>query len=417
MKKSITLSLLTATVLMAGGDIAPVEPTVETAPVNTNTLAYAFANGTVSGQLRAGYINYSHELAGEPDSFSTALGGQLKYETGRYHGFNLGAALYTSHSISWLSGEKSKDEFNEELSGGDHYDVLGEAYIGYAVNSFAIKVGRQLIDTPYADSDDIRMTPNTFEGVVASYGMGDLSLIGAYLTKWQGPDAEEYDFVDLLGPDADGLAMLAATYAVDGIEAGLWYYGADKTADIFYGDIIGTYALSEGIELIGGLQYANQSEKDNSGIEGTLYGAKVELVFSGITLGAAYNTLDVDDGKEYFGGFGGGVGFVNMDETTAGTFTVSQGADSYKLAIVYDFAEIGVDGLTAEYHYGHGEGNKNHEIDEQNFIVSYANNNNWDIEAIYSTIDDKLKDFGEDANGNPSDSGFDRLLVRANYNF
>ncbi len=417
MKKIATLSLITATALMAGGDITPVEAE-PVAVAEANTLADAFANGKINGQIRAGYINFDQKLSGEPTTFATALGGQLKYETAQYHGFYLGAAFYTSHTISSLSGDKSDGERNYELSGDDgHYDLLGEAYIGYKLNSFNIKVGRQLIDTPYADSDDIRMTPNTFEGVVASYGMGDFSLIGAYLTRWQGPDAEAYDFVDLLAPDADGVAMFAATYASDIVEAGLWYYSADKTADVFYGDLIGTYAISEGIELKGGLQYANQSEKDNSGIGGTLFGAMAELGFSGVTLGMAYDTLDVDDGKEYFSGFGGGVGFVNMDEMTAGTFTLSQSGDAWKLAIGYDFAEIGIDGFAVEYDYGHFEGDKLHEANEQNFILTYAQNEEWDIEAVYSIVEDVDKDFGEDASENPADGGFNRLLVRANYNF
>ncbi len=418
MKKTVqctTVLMIMSIGIQAGGDITQ----VEAAPVvATDTLVNAFTNGKVSGQIRAGYINFNPKLSGEPTTFATALGGQLKYETAPYHGFYLGAAFYTSHTVNGLSGDRSDKKRNYELSGDDrHYDLLGEVYAGYKLDRLNIKAGRQLIDTPYADSDDIRMTPNTFEGIVASYVMGDFSFIGAYLTKWQGPDADDYDFVDLLGPGANGVTMAAVTYASDSIEAGLWYYGADKTADVFYGDLIGTYAISEDIELKGGLQYANQSERSNSGIDATLFGAMAELGFAGVTLGAAYDTLNVDDGKGYFGGFGGGVGFVNMDEMTAGTFIVSQGADAFKVGIAYDFAEIGADGFTTEYNYGRFEGDKHSSASEQDFYLTYAHGETWDVEVTYAIIKDVDKDIGEDVSGNPADGGFDRLLVRANYNF
>ncbi len=414
--KKIILSTIAAGMLYAGGDIVPVEPEVKVVSP-TNTLADAFKNGKVSGQIRAGYINFDPELSGDTTTFSTAIGGQLKYETAAYYGFSLGAAFYTSHAVMGLSGERSEGKYNNELSSDTHYDVLAESYINYHHGDFNIRIGRQLIDTPYADSDDIRMTPNTFEGVVASYGLGNITLLGAYLTKWQGPDAESYDFVDLLGPDADGVAMAAVTYADDMFEGGIWYYGADETADVFYGDISMTYVLSDGVELKGGLQYASQSEKSNSGIDGTLFGAMAEVGFSGVTLGIAYDTLDVDDGKEYFGGFGGGVGFVNMDEMTAGIFMISQGGDAWKFSFAYDFAEVGIEGLGFEYDYGDFKGDKIHEAIEQNIILSYAHGDEWDIEAVYSMIEDENRDFGEDSNGNPADGGFNRLLVRANYNF
>lgn len=411
----VTVALVASTTLHAGGEIKPAEEiTVAAAP---DTLADAFKNGAVSGQARAGYIKHMPKFSGEQDLFSTALGGQLKYKTGKYYGFDLGVAFYTSHAIDALSGDKDDGKFDDGLTGIDgHYDLLAEAYLDYSYKDFKIRGGRQLIDTPYADSDDIRMTPNTFEGVVATYAYNDFSFIGAYLTRWQGPDAEEYEFIDLLD-EGDGVAMLAATYATEAIEAGLWYYGADKTADVLYADAIGTYAISEGIELIGGVQVGNQSEKNNSGFESTLYGAKAEISFSGLTLGVAYDALDVDEGKKYFSGFGGGVGFVNMQEYTAGTFIISQSGDAWKAAATYDFSEVGISGLTLGYDYGEFKGDKHGKAKEQDLVLAYAPSDDWDIELVYAKIEDVYKDIGEDALGNPADASFDMILVRANYNF
>ena len=412
----ILLSALASSMLVAGGDIAPEEPKAEPAPAN-NSLGGAFSNGKVSGQIRAGYLYADPELEGHPSPYATALGGQLKFETAQWYGLDIGAAFYTSHAINALSGDKSEGRFNDQLSSeAGQYDLLAEVYLDYNYERFKIRGGRQLIDTPYADSDDIRMTPNTFEGIVATYAYNGFNFIAAYLTRWQGPDARVYEFVDLL-EDGGGVAMLAATYEKEDLEGGLWYYHADKTANILYGVVADTYKLEDGLSLKGYLQIGDQSEIGNSGIDGTIYGAMVEMEYGGLTASFAYDRLRVDENKEYFGGFGGGVGFVNMFEMTAGVFTFHQSAKGWKATIGYDLSEIGIDGLSAEYDYGNFKGDIEHEANEHNLIIAYAPSDDWDLELVYSRIEDVNMDIGEDENGNPIDYSVSRVLVRANYNF
>ena len=368
---------------------------------------------SVNAQVRVGYIGYSYD-DNRAENSASALGGKLKVESKEWNGLSLGASFYSSHLIKDLSGNVDSARRNYELTSEENsYTIVSEAYINYKANNFSFKIGRQLIDTPYADSDDIRMTPNTFEGAVATYDKGNFTFIGAYLTRWQGADAESYEFVDLLDKDARGIDILATTFSNDYLEASLWYYGADKTADVIYADIITTYALSQNIEIKGGLQYANQSEKENSGIDGELFGAMLEVSFSSLTLSGAYNSLNVEANKDYFGGFGGGVGFVNMDEMTAGTFSISQSGEGYKVGVAYDFSQLGVNGLSLSYNYGNFKGDIIHKAHEQNFVLAYAHSSNWDAEIIYTSLEDVNKDFGEDE----TDGGFDRVLTRFNYNF
>jgi len=380
------------------------------------SVADAFKNGTLSGQIRAGYLYVDPEHSTLPNNYTTAVGGQLKYETGAYHGFSLGAAFYTSHALLGLSGDREEGKFNEEMADTSHYDILAESYLNYRYDNFNLRIGRQRVDTPYADSDDIRMTPNTFEGAVASYRWDDITLMGAWLTKWQGPDAA-YAFEDLVEGE-NGVAMLAATYSKDDLEGGLWYYHADATADIFYGDIADTYRFNDDLSLKGALQAAHQHEIDRSGIEATLLGAMAELAYRGLTLGIAYDKVLVDEDKAYFGGFGGGVGFVNMFEMTAGVISVHQDVEAWKGTVCYDFSQAGIEGLSVEYDYGHFKGDARHEADEHNFILAYAPSKSWDLEMVYDRIDDKHKDLLEDDQTHAHlDYSLSRVLVRANYNF
>ena len=384
---------------------------------DVTTLPDAFKEGKVSGQIRLGYIWNDPAADALGNNYATAIGGQLKYETASWNGFSAGLALYTSHAIIWLSGDRSEGKFNDELSDDPYYDILAESYINYRYEAFNIRVGRQLIDTPYADSDDIRMTPNTFEGVVANYEVNEnITLLGAYLTKWQGPDAT-YAFEDLL-ENGDGVAMAALTYAQDEMEAGIWFYNADNTANILYMDASDTFKLNDNTALTASVQFANQSELDNSGIEGMLYGAMAELHYADLSIGLAYDKVNVDNDSAYFGGFGGGVGYVNMFEMTAGVLASFEDIDAWKLSLGYDFSSLGLNGLSTTFDYGDFKGENDREAKEYNFTLAYAPSDSWNVEAVYDKIDDVYHNLLEDDQTHARlDYSLDRLLVRANFNF
>lgn len=381
-----------------------------------NNSTTTLANGTVSGQIRAGYIYVNPKVVGEATLSSTAIGGQLKYESDKLYGFQVGVAFYTAHAIDALTNEGDDGQMNDELFGENgNYTLPAEAYIDYKHEDFQIRLGRQLIDTPYADSDDIRMTPNTFEALIASYSYDAFSLMGGYLTRWQGPDAGSYVFGDLI-EDGDGVALISATYADDAIEASLWYYYADHIADIFYGDIASSYTLGS-IKFTGALQLASQSGREDSEIDASLYGVQTGVEYAGWTLGFAYDRILVDEGKEYFGGFGGGVGFINMFEMTAGVFTAQQSASGWKATLSYDFESFGIDGLSITYDYGCFKGEREYEAREHNLILAYAPSKSWDIELVYDYIDDREKNIAEERRGGDMDYSLDRVFMRANYNF
>jgi len=397
--------LLTATLLQANSQKS-----------STTTLADALSNGTVSGQIRAGYISINPKFVGDPTLNSTAIGGQLKYQSDKLYGLNFGVAFYISQSIDALTNSGDDGAINDELFGETgHYTLLAQAYVDYEYENFQLRIGRQLIDTPYAESDDIRMTPNTFEALIATYNYEDFTFWGGCFTRWQGPDAGSYEFEDLT-EDGDSVTLLATTYADDTIETSLWYYYAEHMAHIFYGDIASHSMLGE-FKFTGALQVASQSEIDDSGIDASLYGAKAEVEYAGVTLGLAYNRLRVDATKEYFCGFGGGVGFINMFEMTAGVFTAQQSASGYKATLRYDFEVLGADGLSITYDYGHFKGDREYEASEHNLILAYAPSKRWDIELLYDSIDDREKNIAQDSLGNQRDYSLDRVFARLNYNF
>ncbi|MCD4668001.1 MAG: hypothetical protein K8R44_05370, partial [Sulfurimonas sp.] len=129
-------------------------------------LKRMFKYSKISGEVSSIYSNYNNDNA--TDTYATAVGTQLKYELAEFKGFNAGVALSLSRDINAWSGDKLKH--NSELSSEDgSYAQLSEAYINYKYENFNFRAGRQLIDTPLADSDDVRMIPNTFEAYILNY--------------------------------------------------------------------------------------------------------------------------------------------------------------------------------------------------------------------------------------------------------
>lgn len=159
------------------------------AHVSANEIDNAFKSGTFSGQLRGAHVNQNN--AASTDTYGTAIGGQLKYETGTWHGVRLGVAAFISEKMNFASGDADKSELNSDLFdlNGDSYAYLGEGYVDYTADDYSLRIGRQKLSTPFADTDDIRMQPNTHEAAILTYnGIDHTTLTGGFITRWAGYD-------------------------------------------------------------------------------------------------------------------------------------------------------------------------------------------------------------------------------------
>lgn len=119
----------------------------------------------VSGQVRFGYTQAEDSAGAKVDA--AAIGGNIGYISPVWQGFNVGANIYSTNVLGKYDDD---DRFLDREGGpnGSGYTVLGEAWLQAAFNKTAIKIGRQLINTPFADTDHIGMIPNTFEAAVVT---------------------------------------------------------------------------------------------------------------------------------------------------------------------------------------------------------------------------------------------------------
>ena len=358
-----------------------------------------FSEGTVSGQLR---VMYSESP--EPKNvYATAIGGIIKYELAEYHGFNAGAAVYTSFDMPFASGDDNKRYTDLSSSQTDHTD-MSEAYVNYKYADLNLRAGRQVLDTPLADTDDIRMIQNSFEAYVASYTLAGIEFMAGHLAKWHGTDAGLDDAWLKTGEKGTNFGGVA--YA-DGLEFNAWYYNITELTNAAYFDLGFEYSVSEELLLHAGVQYLNESELDKSGVSASIYGALFEVVAYDIGLNISFNKSDKREGKESFSGFGGGTLYTNMDTSILDEIT----ADRDSLAIVgglsYHIKKFGF-----LYAYGDFNGDKNSlgkkmHVVEQDIGAGYNFNDEFVVALMYVDFEDK-KDSTNDWN---------RVQVMLNYNF
>ena len=135
-----------------------------------------------TANIRAGAVQIEDDSGAKSTTFS--LGGSLGVETKAIQGFSIGTTFYTTNPLF------GKDDEGMFLSStNDGYSIVGEAFIKAQLGKTTIKAGRQIVDTPYADSDDIGMIPNSFEGyTLVNQDIANTTIILASLDKWSGVD-------------------------------------------------------------------------------------------------------------------------------------------------------------------------------------------------------------------------------------
>lgn len=399
MKKTVLISLAASAALGASG------------------LEEIFSAGKIHGSLRSVYITNDYDAGGS--TYGTSVGGNIKYETAPWNNLTFGAGIYLSQKIGFAtgSGEHATTEIFDD--NGKSYAYLAEAYIDYTADNFTFRLGRQLIDTPFADTDTIRMNPNTFEAAIATYsGLDATMLMGGYITRWSGYDSgdDQSAFKRLGGEGSNGTVVLGIqNESIENLRLQGWYYSVDKLADLYYADATYTIAFNEQIGLELGTQFAHFSEgKDAAGIptniDGNVYGLKAELGIGIFTVGAAYNRGTNGSGKAPTNGFGGGPYMTSMEEWTIDGM---KDPKAYQLNASVDLGCVGIDGLTLSTLYGSFKSNPmNVKVNEFDLIATYGISETLSADITYATIDDR--------NGNAdggNNAGYDRFMARLHYAF
>jgi len=357
------------------------------------TLLYAlafsssYANETnllgklkVEGEVRALYSAISNDNSN--DIYATAVGVALSAKSQNEQGFNIGVAFRSTKDIKLLSGEG--ENLSDELSGKEReYTVLSESYLEYRYNNITLRGGRQHIDTPSADSDDIRMVPNSFEAYTALVEFDSLELLAGFMTKWQGADAG----LDSGWKETGDSTFAAVTLSKESLDASVWFYNIanrENASRTIYSEVTYSFNPSSDIAMSSTLQYLKQSQLKSSGIASSIVGALIEISGDDIYVSLAYNSSAKKASKSSLSGLGGGVLFSSMDSMILDEITQDRAVSALKGEFVYEYDAQ----LLWSYAYGNFNGEKNssgkrEHIVEQNFIVEYIAKENFALSLIY----------------------------------
>ncbi|KIM10192.1 MAG: hypothetical protein KU37_11475 [Sulfuricurvum sp. PC08-66] len=371
----------------------------------------AFSAGSFEGELRTPFIANASAL-GAID-YATAIGGVIHYETAPWEGLSWGISSYFSQrpSIGVGSDERYNGDFFDENNAS--YAYLGEFYLDYTYEALALRLGRMALDMPYIDTDDIRMHPNTFEALHATYALSPTTtLFAGYVTQWAGFDSgEDKSTFKPFTTDSYGTRFGGITdESIENLTLGIWYVGIDKSADIGYADASYTYHITNDIRILIDAQSAYFLQSQASGMEGLMLGGALHLEMGAFTLEAAHTRTYNPSGTSVSNGQGGGPYLSSMEEWTIADL---ENARAYVAGMALSGESLGVEGLEIALHAGRfADGSATVSIEEWDMGLAYAPTPTLSFEMVLVNVIDKLQNADEG-----SDASHLSLLGRVQYTF
>jgi hypothetical protein len=229
------------------------------------------------------------------------LGGSAGFKTGYFGNFfAVGATGYTSQR---LDGPLDKDGTKLLQPGQQPYTVLGELYGQFQLTDLIhATVGRRGFDTPFINTQDSLMTPNTFlvyavQGVADSADDSKSLRFGAgYVDKIKPRNAQDFESMATAAGAPTGVTrgvyVAGGNFKAGGLSIGaVEYYSAD-IIDISYTEIKYAFPLANRVTLRLSAQYAEQRSTGNDLLTGksfatNQYGLKAEVGFGDALLTVA----------------------------------------------------------------------------------------------------------------------------------
>lgn len=353
--KITKLSLIAALAIssaMAGGDIAPAEPAVETPSAEACN-----ANTTIDGKATLYYITDD----GSYDLFDS--------ESSR---FGAAATVNVSHKIiENITANITAVGFTNLTDDGGYYEgtetgaYFNIANITASYSDTTLVAGRQLLGTPMVQGYDWLLAPGSFEAyTLVNTSIPDVTLVAAYIDEWR-PNNSGVDFMEL---DGDNWTA-GASYAGEAFSASAWYYNVDALAY--------TQVYADASTKLAGIEVAAQyAGTDWDGMDDSdAFGIKASTEVSGVSLMGAYNNVS-DNVAGY-------VGWNGLYTNSWNTTVANSVGNAFKVEAATEFSDLSLTASYAYYEYDNAL-EEGHEFD---LIAGYALTDCISLDAIYSNTD------------------------------
>lgn len=194
-------------------------------PKRVDSFAKMFTEGMFYGRIRSNnfYWDWRDDskfkdfgVLNKKDNYAMGLGGSIVYKSADFAGFSAEAAFYGSESPVHMRDEEvgrlkaGKDvtsRRNVYTNGNWGLYTLAVANVDYKYSKTDLRVGRVMFESVLTRSNDTKMIPNTFEGVVLHSGDIDKTKISlAYLNRQKLRDHATFHDVIAYGDFRDKIA-------------------------------------------------------------------------------------------------------------------------------------------------------------------------------------------------------------------
>ncbi len=176
-----------------------------------DTFSDMFKEGDFYGRLRNNnfFFSYDAQDSSHDTHAVTAVGASIVYKSAEFSGLDFTLGLYGSHAFfddngdpinTIKPGKDTLSRYDYANTGNKSMAVVGQASLDYRVSKTDFILGRQLIETFYTKSNDTKMIPNAFDGlVVESRDISDTTAKFAYLYQQKLRDHLEGHSVLMVG--------------------------------------------------------------------------------------------------------------------------------------------------------------------------------------------------------------------------
>jgi len=349
------------------------------APEAAKEASPFFRDTKWSAQLRSFY--FDRDKYDGSISEAWAGGGSISYLSGYMGGFfRIGATGYTSLP---LYAPKDKDGTGLLLPGQEGYAVLGQLYGEFKfTDKIFAAIGAKAYNTPYINANDVRMTPNTFEGATfygtAGGGQGEPAFRfgGGYISKIKQKNDDEFvpmsEAAGVTGVDR-GVYVLGGNYLVGDFSIGAAEYYSNDIINIFYAESKYAFKWGEGSKLSLAAQYSDQQSTGDDLLNGSSFNTNQWGIKGDLTLGGAgVLTLaytDTASGQNMIAPWSGYPGYTSVQVKDFNRAS----EQAVMIKGLYDFSKAGMSGFSAYALYVHGSGVKapNYNEDETDLNLQW----------------------------------------------
>lgn len=312
-------------------------------------------------ELRNFYFNGDNRQDGASQSKSEewAQGFILNYESGFTEGL-VGFGVDATGLLG-LKLDSGPDRQNSGLlpvgadKAPDDYGRLNGA-AKVRISKTTLKVGDLIPKLPTVLPSDSRLLPQTFRGgMLTSQEIDNLTFVAGRLTENSLRNDASYEDMQMNGNtavDSDNFDFASFKYKWNDQLTTSYDYG--NLEDIYKQhifNVIHVLPLGEKQSFKSDIRYARSNDDGNVQVDNKAFGAMFTYSLGGHSFGAAYQDMSGDTAYPYIqGGDAYLVNYVMIDPTFA-----DADEKSYQLRYDYNFAAIGVPGLTFMTRYVKGE--------------------------------------------------------------